>query len=261
MLVFIIPLKSKAKSSSWSHVSLLCERTVRSVCNQTSTNFKAIIVCNEKPYIQFEHPNLHYLEVDLPFPTFRSDQHNEKLNEINNRRVDKGRKILAGLAYARQFAPSHILTVDSDDCISKHLTAFVKQNPGSNGWFIATGYRYQEGSKFIYYKRNFYRMCGICNILRFDLMRVPETPEYNRGYGYYKYYIDHAKVKNGLAAAGFPLTPLPFPGAVYITDTGENLYFSANRLNHNIFRFFNYRILSSQFVEDFGLVPLSSLLV
>gem|GEM_PF-3414175 len=33
-------------------------------------------------------------------------------------------------------------------------------------------------------------MCGTSNIVRYDLNFLPENAEYNRGYGYYKYYID-----------------------------------------------------------------------
>ena len=66
MLVFIIPLKSRQVAKSWNLVSQQLERTVKSACNQTDSDFKVIVVCNEKPDISFHHPHLEYLEVDFP---------------------------------------------------------------------------------------------------------------------------------------------------------------------------------------------------
>ena len=195
MLVFIIPLKSRANSQSWEMVCQLFERSVRSVCQQTSPNFQAIAVCHDRPDIQFHHSNLHYRQVDFPIPARQEgDRNHHELNYLNQQRVDKGRKVMAGLDYARQFEPSHVMIVDADDCVSKSLATFVEQRPQENGWLITSGYRYEEGSNCVYFKRNFYRMCGTCNIIRFDLMKVPENPEYNRGYGYYKYYYNSKKV-------------------------------------------------------------------
>jgi hypothetical protein len=247
MLVFVIPLKSPQASKSWEHVSKLFERCVKSVCNQTPPNFRVIVVCNEKPQLEFSHPHITYLEVDFPPP--------KEKESINNKRTDKGRKILAGLIHANQFSPSHTMAVDADDCVSKHLAKFVNQNPDTNGWFVNRGYKYQDGSEFIYIKyRNFYKMCGSCNIIRYDLNPIPEQPEYNRGYGYYKFYIDHAKPRDILANKAEKLAPLPFAGAVYVVGHGEHHYYDRSRLN---FHLINRRKLNPAICEEFGLYKIS----
>ena len=103
----------------------------------------------------------------------------------------------------------------------------------------------------IYIKRqNYYRMCGTCNIIRYELNKLPEIPEYNRGYGYYKYYIDHEKVREILAKEGTPMNPLPFAGAVYIIETGENLYYEQGKLRFSIL---NRKLLSQSICNEFGL--------
>src|SRR5689334_19347682 len=104
MLVFVIPLKSPQVSKSWERVSKLFERCIKSVCNQTSTDFHAVVVCNEKPKIEFTHPNITYLTVDFPNP-------NEK-TLVSQGDTDKGRKILKGLIYAQEFSPTHTMAVD-----------------------------------------------------------------------------------------------------------------------------------------------------
>lgn len=257
MLVFVIPLKSPKVSKSWEQVSKLFERCIKSVCNQTSPDFRAIVVCNEKPPIEFSHPNITYIEVDFTAPKEPTDLARRSLDKarVAMGNTDKGRKILMGLISAREFTPSHTMTVDADDCVSKHLAKLINQNPQENGWFIDRGYKYQEGSDFIYLKRkNFYRLCGSCNIIRYDLYDFPEPPEYNRGYGYYKYYIDHEKVKDFLSKKGNPLKPLPFTGAVYIGETGENIYYNKEKLSFNLI---NRKRLTQSICEEFSLYKIN----
>ncbi len=247
MLVFVVPLKSPQASKSWQLVTQLFERCVKSLCNQTSPNYRVIVVCNERPRIKFHHPNITYIEVNFP-PANESDP-------ISIGHTDKGRKILKGLIHAQAFSPSHTMAVDADDCVSKHLAEFVHKNQNGHGWFINKGYKYQNGSDIIYIKRShFYKMCGTCNILKYDLNQLPENPEYNRGYGYYKFYIDHEKVRETLTQKGTPIKPLPFPGAVYIVATGENLYYGSTKLTFNIL---NRKFLNPSIQEEFGLHPLN----
>ncbi len=246
MLVFVVPLKSSQAATSWEHVSRLFTRCIKSICNQTSSQFRVIVVCNEIPIIEFTHPHITYITVDFPTPP--------ETNPVNRKRTDKGRKILKGLIHAREFSPTHTMAVDADDCISKRLAEFVEQNPDCNGWFVNQGYKYQEGSKYIYIKRkNFYKTCGTCNILRYDLNNLPEHAEYNRGYGYYKYYIDHAKVKTQLSLQGIKLKALPFPGAVYMLENGEHLFYESSRLRFSIF---NHQLLKQSIRDEFGIYNL-----
>lgn len=246
MLVFVVPLKSSQFSTSWEHVTQLFERCVKSLCNQTSPDFRVIVVCNEKPHIEFSHPHITYIEVNFPPPN--------ELSTVAKGHTDKGRKILRGLIHAQKFAPSHTMAVDADDCVSKHLAEFVNQNTDCNGWFINRGYKYQDGSRYIYIKRqNYYRMCGTCNIIRYELNKLPEIPEYNRGYGYYKYYIDHEKVRKILAKEGTPINPLPFAGGIYIIETGENVYYDQGKLGFSIF---NRKLLNQAIRNEFGLYTL-----
>ena len=164
MLLFVIPLRSPKVSKSWELVCKLLERTLKSECNQTSPDFRVIVVCHEKPQIEFNHPNVTYLEVDFPVPA----------QDYKSKSLDKGRKILWGLFHGRQFNPSHTMIVDADDCVSKNIAELVNQNPQSNGWFVNQGYVYQTGSKFIYLRRKaFNKLCGTSNIVIFLNQKVP----------------------------------------------------------------------------------------
>ncbi len=227
MIVFIIPLKSPRSSKSWQKTCRLFERCVRSTCAQISPNFKVIVVCNEIPKIDFTHPNIVYEMVDFEPP--------EKVEHpVIRGDTDKGRRILKGIFCARQYSPSHVMVVDADDCISNRLAEFVGQHVNANGWYIRKGYKYIDGDQYIYTKpRGFYRMCGTSNILNFERLEMPEVPQYNRGYGYYKFYIDHRKVKEIMGQRGYPIRALPFSGATYILSAGDNLSENENNLSFN----------------------------
>ena len=93
-------------------------------------------------------------------------------------------------------------------------------------------------------------MSGTSNIVRFDLLNLPEVPEYNRGYGYYKFYVDRQKTKNIMAERGFPMQPLPFPGAIYILATGDNMSGNENNLSFNLF---NRKRLTPEIRREFSL--------
>ena len=243
MLVFIIALKSPKVSSSWEVVSQLFERTIKSICNQTCQNFEIVVVCHEKPQIEFHNPKIHYIEVDLPIPG----------KDSASREADKANKLLTGLAYAKKFNPSHAMIVDADDCVSKHIAKYVNQNPHSHGWYIKKGYVYSPGNKFIYLRNKaFSSLCGSGIIIKYGLHDQLFKNE----------YYDHkiTRLKNNIN-----LEPLPFIGAVYITQNGENIYLTHSRHSqsraqlkkkgyiHYLRDLLQYRFLNKRNLTDFCL--------
>ncbi|NJK56509.1 MAG: glycosyltransferase family 2 protein [Pleurocapsa sp. SU_5_0] len=216
MLVFIIPLKSAKVSYSWVQVSKLFERTIRSVCNQTSLEFRVIVVCHEQPDIEFEHSNVTYLQVNFPLPAW------EVNTDHASRDTDKQKKIFTGLMYARQFNPTHIMFVDADDCVSKHLAKFVLQNPESNGWMFDKGYEYFDGSKSILLRqKGFCYRCGTSSIVKYELIAPDKNMKVDNIDR--KWLFHGNQIKKQLFIQGVILDTLPFLGAVYITNHGDNI--------------------------------------
>lgn len=215
MLIFIIPIKSPKVSTSWFEVCRLFDRCLRSVCNQSSSDFHVIVVCNEKPEIKFHHPQVNYLEVGFPAPP----------PEYFAKMDDRAKKVVAGLLAAREFQPSHVMLVDADDCISRQIASFVHQNPEKNGWFVDQGYEYIDGINMISIRRkNFYKMCGTSNIINYKLFTLPEKlMAYEHITGYDEFITGHSLSRSILEGRGTPIQPLPFPGAIYIRDrVGES---------------------------------------
>ena len=119
MLVFVVPLKSEQVSKSWDKVSQLLERTLKSICNQTSSQFQVVVVCHEKPLVRFSHPAIEYVQMIYDIP--------EHPNKIVKGLTDKGRKVLRGIVEAKKYNPTHVMLVDADDCVSSKLASFVEK--------------------------------------------------------------------------------------------------------------------------------------
>jgi glycosyltransferase involved in cell wall biosynthesis len=263
MVTFIIPVKSEKVSGSWSQFSKLFERTLKSVTNQTSQNFRVIVVCHEKPETTFTHPGVKYIYVDFPVPALKTAP-KEKHDGLKEE--DKSKKILAGVAYAEKYDTDFYMVVDADDCISNRIVAHIENNKSSNqvGWYINKGYFYREGDKIISLNRNnFNTLCGTCIIVRPKYIKdiFQEVP--------HLLYVHQTETFND----GAELAQLPFPGAVYSMANGENHYMSGNQMRQlNSRRLFSletlkgifrklkrYRIkkLNNKIMDEFGIYRLS----
>jgi hypothetical protein len=216
MLVFIIPVKNRKVATSWPELCKLFERSLRAVCNQTSNDFRVVVVCNERPETSFEHHNVTYLEVNFPPP---KDDYNAKVD-------DRAKRVVAGLLSIKDLQPTHVMSVDADDCISQQIATFVNQHPESNGWYVNSGYEYEEGSDKVSIRRqNFHKICGTCNIINYKLFNLPDKMKpYEELAGYDRFLGGHPLAKGDLAERGTPILPLPFPGVVFVRDrAGESV--------------------------------------
>lgn len=263
MIVFIIPVKSKPVATSWSELSLLFERSLRSVCNQTSSEFKVIVVCNEKPDTTFKHSQVEYLKVDFPVPE----------NTYNAKVDDRAKRVVAGMLTVKDLQPSHIMSVDADDCISNRIAEYIAQDPESNGWYVDSGYEYEEGSnKITVRKQGFYKTCGTCNIINYRLFNLPEKMlSYEELFVEDRFIGGHPLAKDDLADRGTPLKPLPFPGVVFVRDRiGESVSMqetisakfkrnpkeTVRGLKKMLFAPINQRSLTDKITNEFGLYSL-----
>ena len=263
MLVFIIPVKSQKVATSWSELCKLFDRCLRSVCNQTSENFRVVIVCNEKPQKYFYHPNVTYLEVNFPPP---NDDYGAKVD-------DRAKRVVAGLLAVKDLHPTHVMSVDADDCISRKIAEFVNQYPDSNGWYVNSGYEYEEGSSKVSMRhQDFHKICGTCNIVNYRLFSLPEKMmPYEELAGYDRFLGGHPLAKGDLAERGTPIAPLPFPGVVFVRDrAGESVSMQESvlakwkRNPREVLRGFkktlmaplNERPLTNEIRQEFGLFPI-----
>ncbi len=261
MLAFIISLKSSQVSSSWDLVCKLFERTLKSVCNQTSKDYQVIVVCHEKPELQFNSSQVTYIQVDFPIPG----------SAFTSKDKDKMRKMQVGLLHAQKINASHVMFIDADDCISKHIVKFVGQNPEENGWFFSKGYDYREDTCLLRKRnKNLHLRTNTSHVVKIDLLRpemnlFPDEIDADCG-------LNHPHTARVLSSRGTPLKILPFRGVIYITDNGENIWWkqgaiepSSNSIKKSLTLLIKglYQSLITQPITDsirdeFGLYKLSS---
>lgn len=252
MLIFIIPLQSPRASKNWPHVSVLAQRTLRSVLRQTDQDFRVFLVCNEPPDLCPAHPALTILERDFPAPD---------MSVWENRMADKWGKVRVGLMAARRYASCHIMVVDADDCVSNRLSGLCAEHPESNGWFFDQGWFRDEGSRIIFKKKkDFDMVCGTSSIVRAGPDDLP-TEEKGDRESIHILRSGHTKIRVNSVARGTPLEPLPFLGAVYCLATGENhTAFSLQGWRSKkimLQKLLCYRLLTRRIRAEFGLYDLA----
>jgi hypothetical protein len=210
MLIFLIALQSPAASKNWEHVSRLCDRTLRSVCQQTDDRFRVVLVCNQRPVDCFSHPALTVIEEDFPLPKDQSE-----------RMADKWLKLKRGLVALHGSGPAHIMITDADDCVHHSLAALAASAEDSAGWNLEVGYMHDAGSRWLYRLKNFDRYCGTSSIVRLEPGDFPRSMERETS-DFFILAHGHGVIGDFLRSRGTPLRPLPFIGAIYNSATGEN---------------------------------------
>lgn len=220
MVVFVVPIKSEQVSTNWCVFSVLVERTMQSICQQTSQNFKVVAVCHEIPEISFSHDNLEFVQVSFDPPSAKRIEDPNAFDPRNPYRnvakeEDKARKIMEGIAYGRQYNPDYYMVVDADDCINKNLVKFVDEHnsPDNHGWYFKEGFIYNEGSNLIFLNKNTFNvLCGTCIVVRAELVdKLIELEPF--------VVFTHDFTELG---DNRELKPLPFTGAIYSIGNTEN---------------------------------------
>lgn len=226
MIAFITSLRHPKNSADYGKVESLLAETLRSVCAQDDDDFVVIIVGNKRP--DFELPQrTHFIGVDFPAPAAHSGPQTDMKSFV----WDKGTKIGLGLIAAREYQPDYVMIFDADDYVSRRLASYAGAHPGESGWVIDRGWIYSHSAGVYRNVEGFHRTCGTCHIVNFDAYAVPAEltleatqEEVAEAYGERLTRIlgAHRDARTWLAQNGWNLRPLPFRGAVYNVDTGEN---------------------------------------
>jgi len=215
MIYFAIPLRSKTTTNNWGKIQTLFNNTIRSIYSQTDPNFKIIVACHEKPEIDFEvDDRLEFIQVDFPSPTKKEEQMPDKF--YKKRYIAKRVRELGG---------GHIMFVDADDLVSNSIAKFVNARPDEGGWYLNFGYEYNQLTHKIQIMPFFHLICGTCAIMKFEVNDLPSDVKF-KGFVQEKKYIfdySHSDWKSVYGIKKTKLKQLPFIGAVYNINTGENV--------------------------------------
>jgi hypothetical protein len=240
MLVFLTAIRHPATSVSFADVESLFDRTIRSVCRQRDPEFRAVVVTNVVPRIPFHDDRVTYHLVNFAPPPVRRDGSIDLSAMLH----DKGIRLLSGALLARRFAPDHLAFVDSDDLVSRRLSAFTNASPGAPGWYVDTGYVVDYERRRFQRKSGLVRYCGSSLIpnasalLRFGLVAgnltecsTPAELADGTAPGFIDQIIgDHRSMVPLFARNGLRMRPVPFRSACWVRGTGHNYSESTRRI-------------------------------
>ena len=264
MLGFIVPIKPKKHSTNWDSDNLLLERTIRSICRQTSGYFIAVIVYSDLPEVNFSDNNVHFVHYpygDIAISEIDDWEDRKKwyTPAYAERMMDKGRKIMLGCKLAKELGCTYLMAVDSDDLVSERLAKFVLENANrsSAGWRFSKGYMYEEGSKIVVKNHQIWGINGSTHIIRTSLVVVPDLKtNYNlfdyslfEGHAYtMQRLIDHYKET---------LESLPFFGVIYIIHNNNHSkvkeIVSTITIKHIIKKLVFGKFVNDKIRKEFGL--------
>jgi len=258
MLYFIIPLRDASTTSDWPGVCRLLDRTLASACGQLQDAYRVVIVGHTLPEDYSLPDRCEFISVRFDPPLLTAaDDFQRKMWVMH---TDKGRKILHGLAKAREDAGSYVMFLDADDLVSNRLAGFVAEHEGANGWYFEHGYRLNVHPKpQLFWRKRFYHECGSSHMIRSDLAPFPDQLDDAADFSDYfvRRYVVHAYVKDDLEKRGTPLSPLPFYGSIY-TFNGCNIFATEGRRSESCMYKIMQRLIkgcrmTSALKSEFGL--------
>ncbi|WP_314139193.1 hypothetical protein [uncultured Plantibacter sp.] len=226
MLAFVTTLRHPQNSVNYGRVEDLLQETLRSVTQQTVDDYVVIIVGNQPPRFELPH-RTEFVQVDFPAPAPPTGAQTARAPFV----WDKGTKLGIGLIAARRHQPTHVMIFDADDFVHRGLAATVADHPGHYGWVIHNGWMYSRARNAYRAQPDFNRTCGTSFIMPFSAYDVPADVDVNASqevvaerYGERLSEImgAHRNAETWYREQGYDLQPLPYRGAVYHVDTGEN---------------------------------------
>lgn len=233
LLAFVTTLRHPHNSHDYAGVERLLYESLSSISQQTSDAYRIVIVGNRRP--QFElPPRTQFVEVDFDPPS----QLAGPCTGLSPVIWDKGTKSGVALAALRKTPPDFVMFFDADDFVHRNVAAHVDENPDSPGWVVKRGYMYSPRRNAYVRRRRLHRICGTSFIIPFGAYQVPECLDVDasqeaiaEAFGYdvlQRALAGHRYQLNWWQDHGRTLQTLPFEGAVYRVETGEN--HSGNRL-------------------------------
>jgi hypothetical protein len=213
VLTFVVAVRHPRNSPDWRREMAYLRQTVRSIARQKSNDWRAVVVANREADVPPLPRGVDVVRVDYPPNPLYVHGSQDKESFYDAVRLDKGRRLLAGLMHAER--RGHFMTVDDDDLVSDRLAEFVGLHEDACGWYLSEGYFWSDGGRLVYRASQFSKWCGTSLIVRADLYGLPAREE-DASETYVKRMLgSHIFIADDLARGGTPLAPLPFPGAIY----------------------------------------------
>jgi hypothetical protein len=218
LVTFVIPVRHPDNAHDWGVLKANLAQTVASIASQSHADWRGLIVANRGADLPELPPHFSAVRVDFPPNDGHEIGEQSEAAFYDAFRIDKGRRVLAGMLAARD--STFFMIVDDDDLTSRRIVEHVSKHPEGNGWTIDRGYLWDDGGRLLLGHDDFNHVCGTSLIVRADLYGLPDrfedaTPDWIK-----TMLGSHRQIAEILAERDHPLASLPFRGAVYRVANG-----------------------------------------
>jgi hypothetical protein len=232
MFIFLTAIKHPKTANSYATVEKLLDNTLHSIVGQTEQEFRVVVVCNQLPEVTVKDSRIHFHVVDFP-PVSKE---NGKLN-VEQKFTDKGSKYFSGLLYAKQFSPTYVYILDSDDWVNHKLIETVTHQPKYPVWYVNKGYIVNMENKEFKTRSGLVRYCGSTFVYDYDFLleeaNITADIDENSTQqqliaGTSHFFVvellsNHVINFNYFRDKGFKPKPIPLHSACWVQGTGENI--------------------------------------
>jgi len=236
VLGFITSIRHHESVKDFSQVELLLADTIKTLENQTSTNFKFYIVCNKGSNIKINTTiNFEIVEVDMDCPEsvhVIDDESDERRRQIT--RKDKGSKFFFGLQAAKKDAADFVMFIDADDYINCNVAEYVNNHINDyDALIVNKGYSYSKTCEFLGDIQPFNKKCGTCNsysLKMFDKYPLDQNFQTQEeiisavpNELIFKFLGSHLNAEHFVESQGGKVGFFPFHAAIYLIGNGQNI--------------------------------------
>ncbi|MGF1455920.1 MAG: hypothetical protein ACFB6R_11175 [Alphaproteobacteria bacterium] len=221
---FLMPLKAPCVAGMhWPTTATLAVESMVALLGQSDPRFTLHLLCHTPPDDLPAHASLRVHVVTHPAPPADAD--------LATRMRDKALKLAHGYQVIRDGmaqAGAFVVQADADDFVHGELTAVLLDGEPPQGRIFKSGLYYDAGLGRAWEIDRFHVLCGTCAAPFFAPGEIPDLADAvdqdlaALGDRFWPLSIRHGDWVDRAAAAGRPLSPLPFPGAVYRINTGTN---------------------------------------
>ena len=244
---FAIPLICSNRADNWDNVQFLLRRTIRSLINQTSPAWRAIICGQTRPDAVDLDPRVEYLNFNLPHSINDLSDKPPKVRQMIQRLIDE------------KGEDGYFFMLDADDLLHPELVNYMILRGDQSGYVLTRGYMMNEISRELGYHGfsksisnstcPFYLRCGSSAAIRMDTRDDNRflTVLLNRG--------RHKTHVHSMAAFGLFLRHVPFASAIYCVNHGENLQLRKGRMEQKLRYIARSRVAddrAKQVLKQFG---------
>ncbi|RBI86958.1 hypothetical protein DRV85_02205 [Rhodosalinus halophilus] len=211
-VVFLIPFVGRHHVGDWDAVTGRLAATVESLRRQSDPRWRALICGQDRPDLP-EDARVTFLPFKTPV------EGNDKWAKLD---------MLARALPHAGLGAGYVMSFDADDLAHPALVPEMLAREVAGGWLAAEGYvrdaatgavaRAAPPTPAAPLRKPFWKLCGSCAALRFDLAQEPETTAFLAAMTAH----EHRMFPYLAALAGRRLSRLPRPLVLYELNHGEN---------------------------------------